>query len=170
MDRTLLYPYVVSEVPIRNNRSGRWLHEYCACNCPSPTKIDLKVICLKFCALFDLNHTALKCSGVVESDILHVHPIALSTEGQEGILQRVVSVKHLTISDFCVFENREKSWHDYPPVKSDVIHIFGLAVLDLEESCIHEDSCYKLKEDCLIQQLRECVPDLLEGSLNRIRA
>ena len=68
--------------------------------------------------------------------------MALSTEGQEDILQRVVSVEHLRVSDFCVGKQREERWHEYPPVKNDVTQIFGLAVPDLEEPGIHEDRGY----------------------------
>ena len=59
MDRTLLYPYIVSEVTFGNNRSGRRLQQQCASHGASPAKIYLKVICLKFCVLFYLNHAAL---------------------------------------------------------------------------------------------------------------
>jgi len=65
--------------------------------------------------------------------------VALSTEGQEDILQRVVSVEHLRVSDFCVVKHREERWHDYPAIKNDIAQIFGLAVPDLEKPIIHKD-------------------------------
>jgi hypothetical protein len=80
--------------------------------------------------------------------------MALSAEGQESILLRVVGIEHLAISDFCEVKHREKRWQDYLPVKLDFTQIFRLTVPDLEEPSIDEDRCNKLKEDRLIQQLR----------------
>lgn len=45
--------------------------------------------------------------------------MALSTEGQEGILQRVVCVEHMSVSNFCVGKQRDEGWHDYFSVKND---------------------------------------------------